>query len=252
MSRNLAIPALDEDQKARIRSWLIHHGEGLLVFDKPSGIPVQTRGGKAESLDFLLWAFARSNGKRPRLVHRIDAATSGLLVAATTQPMAAHLSAAFAERRVAKTYLALVRGDLPAADEGVIDAAIRAHSPRPGLDLSQACAPDAPDARPARTGWRVLSRSGRAALIEARPETGRMHQIRVHLAHLGCAILGDPLYGAGALSAPRLMLHATGLCLPMPGGDVRAFHAPLHEDMRQQALQLGLSPQAVATPSASS
>ena len=95
-------------------------------------------------------------------------------------------------------------------------------------------------AQAAVTGWKVRARSGDAVLIEAHPETGRMHQIRVHLASAGMPILGDRLYGAGAEGAPRLMLHAAGLALTHPGGKPCAFDAPVPEDFRELAAKLGL------------
>ena len=96
----------------------------LIAFNKPSGLAVQAGSGVAQSLDDLMAAFAKSNGKRPRLVHRLDQGTSGVIVAAKTQPVAAMLSEAFAGRDVQKTYLALVKGTLPPAGHGVVDAAL--------------------------------------------------------------------------------------------------------------------------------
>src|SRR5262245_26306076 len=112
-------PVSDED-RTFVRSLVIHEDAAVLAFDKPAGLPVQTRNPDDRTLDSLLAAFAKSNGKRPRLVHRLDAQTSGVIVAARTQPAAAALSAAFAGRDVAKTYLALVSGQALEA-EGAID-----------------------------------------------------------------------------------------------------------------------------------
>jgi hypothetical protein len=119
--RNRPIPKIAEDQKSFVRSLVLYEDEIVLAFNKPSGLAVQTRGNRGTSLDHLLWTFARSNGKRPQLVHRIDAGTSGLILAGKTKPAIAALSTEFAERRVQKRYLALVSGDLPAEDEGVCD-----------------------------------------------------------------------------------------------------------------------------------
>lgn len=227
--RNKPIPNLSEADKALARSMLIHEDPHILVFDKPSGLPVQTRGNRGKSVDYLLWAFARSNGKRPRLVHRIDAGTSGLLVAARTKPAAAHLSEQFAQRRVRKTYLALVRGDLPKDTAGQIDVSLEKRLGERGQPPM--IVGDGPKAQSALTHWKIVKRAGDIALIEARPKTGRMHQIRVHLAHLGCPILGDTHYGAGKLSAPRLMLHAYRLVVEGPTGSLE-FEAPPHVDMQ--------------------
>src|SRR5687767_8099720 len=105
--------AISEADRDFVRGLVIHNDPAILAFDKPSGLPVQTRNPDDRTLDMLLAAFAKSNGKRPRLVHRLDAQTSGVIVAGKTQPAAAALSAAFAGRDVTKTYLALVTGSAP-------------------------------------------------------------------------------------------------------------------------------------------
>ena len=95
-------------------------------------------------------------------------------------------------------------------------------------------------AQAARTGWRVVARNGDFGLLQMSPETGRMHQIRVHLMSLGCPILGDALYGEGQASAPRLMLHAAKLELPHPEGRMLVLEAPLPEDFIAAAQNAGL------------
>lgn len=230
--RNRPVPFISDTDKAYVRALVICEDEALMAFNKPSGLPVQSRGNKARCLDQLLWAFARSNGKRPRLVHRIDAGTSGLVIAAKTKPAAAFLSAAFAARRVEKRYLALVSGAVPEADTGAVEAALLQQATNPPRTV--VAKPGAKGAQSALTHWSVQSRSGQYALLEVRPETGRMHQIRAHLAHLDMPILGDPVYGHGAATAPRLMLHAGGLTVPHPGGETLTLAAPLPEDFSAQ------------------
>ena len=222
--RNRPIPKIAEDQKEMVRGLVIHEDAYLLAFNKPSGLAVQTRGNRGTSLDHLLWTFARSNGKRPHLVHRIDAGTSGLILAAKTKPSMTFLSTEFAERRVKKRYLALVSGPLPEAEAGRIET--------PLLKVGRAVKPGRLDqgADAAITDWRIVKRADTVALIEARPLTGRMHQIRAHLADLGCPILGDPIYGAGALTAERLMLHAVGLEIRLPDGETLSLEAPAPAD----------------------
>ena len=243
--RNRPIPVMSDADKAYVRGLVIYEDAAVLAFNKPSGLPVQSRGNRARCLDELLWAFARSNGKRPRLVHRIDAGTSGLVIAAKTKPAAAFLSSAFEARRVAKRYLALVSGTLPQTDTGTVDAALlKLQQPdRPARSIISP--PDTNDALAAQTRWAVLARVEPYALIEARPETGRMHQIRVHLAALGCPILGDDLYGAGAQTAPRLMLHAAGLEIPHPDKQKLTLDAPLPADFTAMCQSLGLQPPAL-------
>lgn len=231
MTRNWPIPNVKPEDAAFIRSQLMHEDDQVLAFNKPPGLAVQTAGGRGQSVDFLLWAFAKSNGKRPRLVHRIDSGTSGVLIVARTQPAAAHLSEQFAKRTAKKTYLALVSGSAPDADEGVVETPLRkVPSDRGGREKMVAAEEGQKGAQAARTAWRVLSRSGAFALMEARPETGRMHQIRAHMAALGCPILGDRIYGSGKLSAPRLMLHAEKLEITHPDGRPMKLEAPAPDD----------------------
>lgn len=232
--KNRPIPKISEEDRTRIRGLVIYEDAFLLAFNKPSGLAVQTRGNRGTSLDHLLWTFARSNGKRPRLVHRIDAGTSGLVLAAKTKPAAAFLSTEFAERRVSKRYLALVGGTLPRAERGVCeepllqtDRRVRISSLEKGADA-------------ARTDWRILKRSGQFGLIEARPKTGRMHQIRAHLASMGCPILGDPIYGGDAEAAARLMLHAAGLGFRLPNSENLVLDAPVPGDFIARQATLGL------------
>lgn len=222
--RNRPIPNIPDAQKAMIRDLVLYEDAYLYAFNKPSGLAVQTRGNRGTSLDHLLWTFARSNGKRPHLVHRIDAGTSGLIVAAKTKPAMTFLSKEFAERRVSKRYLALVGGTLPDADRGRIET--------PLLKVGRAVQAGRLDqgADAALTDWQVLARANTHALIEARPQTGRMHQIRAHLAELGCPILGDVIYGGGALTGERLMLHAAGLEITLPNEARLKLEAPVPAD----------------------
>jgi 23S rRNA pseudouridine955/2504/2580 synthase len=232
--RNRPIPKIAEAHQTLVRGLVHYQDDYLLAFNKPSGLAVQTRGNRGTSLDHLLWAFARSNGKRPQLVHRIDAGTSGLILAAKTKPATAFLSAEFAARRVEKTYLALVSGDVPVSDQGRCET--------PLLKVGRAVRPgrieDGADG--ALTHWTILARSNGTALIQAQPKTGRMHQIRAHLASMGCPILGDPIYGAGADTADRLMLHAWRLRITLPDKKELALAAPVPEDFKSKQAELGL------------
>ncbi|MEO0883783.1 MAG: RluA family pseudouridine synthase [Pseudomonadota bacterium] len=234
----LESPAISDADAAFVRTLVIHEDASVIAFNKPAGLPVQTRGNRGRCLDTLQWVFVRSNGKRPRLVHRLDTGTSGVIVAAKTKPAAAHLSESFSARRAKKTYLALAEGDLPASNAGDIDQPLLSCKGQRGAPPM--IASDTPGAVDAKTHWRVLSRLEPTALFELHPKTGRMHQLRAHLKHLGCPILGDPLYGTGKLSAPRLMLHAARLVLAHPdGGDLR-LEAPIPADMEERAMQAGL------------
>jgi 23S rRNA pseudouridine955/2504/2580 synthase len=172
------------------RSFLLHEDAHILVFDKPAGLAVQGGSGVTQSLELMLGAFAKSNGKRPRLVHRLDRETSGVIVAARTKPAAAFLSEAFAGREAKKTYLAIVCGGAPEPRDGQIDLAL-SKTNRRGLDIMEID----PKGQQSLTRYRTLAGTSGAAVLELEPETGRMHQLRVHLAGIGRPIAGDGKYG---------------------------------------------------------
>lgn len=236
---------LTEEDGAFVRSFLIYEDAVLLALNKPAGLPVQTRNPDDRTLDMLLRAFERSNGKRPRLVHRLDAQTSGVILAARTQPAAAALSEAFAGRDVTKTYLCLVSGPGPLEAEGEIETPLARYRLRPELELMRAARPGDVDVKPARTRWRRLDSNGRFHLLAVRPETGRMHQIRVHLSIIGYPICGDPYYGGAASAAGevfgRLMLHAFRLSCPHPEGGRFGVFADPPADFCVVLERLGLS-----------
>ncbi len=233
--------AISPSDSATARALVIHEDAHILVFNKPSGLAVQGGSGVALSLEDLLAAFAKSNGKRPRLVHRLDRETSGVIVAARTKPAAAQLSEAFAGRDVEKIYLALVCGGAPEQRDGEINLALRKSSRR-GLDIMEID----PAGQAALTRYRTLAAKPQAALLELRPETGRMHQLRAHLAAIGRPIAGDGKYGGlfqlGATNIPRLMLHAAALDIPHPAGGRRRFEAGLPPDIAEPLRSLGLDP----------
>ena len=242
MARNRPVPHISEADRVFVHGLLIHEDNHILAFNKPSGLPSQVRGNRARNLDHLLWAFAKSNGKRPRMVHRLDAGTSGVILAGRTQPAAAALSEAFAGRAAQKTYLALVSGEIPEARRGWINASIA----RIPDDRGDRLVVNHPDGKPAETDWQILSSSSDAALIELKPKTGRMHQLRLHMAHADMPILGDERYGGPP--AARLMLHAAEITVPHPsGGGSVTIAAPLPEEMASAARARGLSvPMAIA------
>ena len=217
---------------------ILYEDRQLIVVDKPAGLATQGGSGVVESLEDRLQERVRA-GRKVRLVHRLDRDTSGVLMAAKTQPAAAFLSAAFAERRVEKTYLAIVCGAAPVPAEGCIEAAL---VKVPGkVDLMRV-ARTGEAGLAARTRYRTVATSSGAALLELAPETGRMHQLRAHLAHLGLPIAGDGKYGGlfslGGHAVQRLMLHAWKLATPHPEGHMLALEAPMPPDF--QALRDGL------------
>lgn len=224
---------LSSADAAFVRSLILHEDDHILAFAKPAGLTSQGGRIAAHTLDDLLGAFAKSNGKRPRLVHRLDRDTSGVILAAKTQPAAAFLGKAMMARRVVKTYLALVAPGAPKPRAGVIDIALRRVEVGRQAHV-ETCAGGESEAQTASTAYRTLAASAGAALVELLPKTGRMHQLRVHLASIGRPILGDARYG-GALAVngivvPRLMLHAVSLRFPHPGGGTLSLETPPPRD----------------------
>lgn len=202
-------------------SCVLYADPWLLALLKPSGLLSQP--GLGPELADSLISRAQERWPEARLVHRLDRDTSGLILLARDATTHRALSAAFAERRVRKTYLAVVQG-LPADRGGVINqplARIATRPPRYGV------VPLEQGGKPALTRWRVLRRFEGSSLLLLQPRTGRSHQLRVHLADLGHPVLGDPIYGdplyGEPAAAPRLQLHAAGLQLLHP-----ATGKPLH------------------------
>lgn len=188
---------------------VLYADDAIVAIDKPAGLlAVPGRGADRQDCASARVQAAFSDAL---IVHRLDQATSGLLVFARSQAGQRRLSQAFAQRQVAKRYTAVVDG-LLAHEHGCIELPLAAdwpNRPRQQVDLRHG--------KPSQTRWRVLARdaSARTTRLELEPCTGRSHQLRVHLLAIGHPILGDALY-APALAAPRLMLHACALALAHP------------------------------------
>jgi len=233
---------LSEDEIAAVRSWVVHEDAHVVAFSKPSGLSSQGGRIKAHTLDDLLWAFARSNGKRPELVHRLDRDTSGVILAAKTKPAAGFLGKALQARKFRKTYQALLSA-APEPRAGVIEAALRREEV--GREsYMRVVQDDAPGAQASQSRYRTLAATEAGALVELEPMTGRMHQLRVHMAHIGRPLVGDVRYG-GALTtpagaAPRLMLHASKLVFPHPEGGLATIEAAPPRDFQTLRAALGL------------
>jgi tRNA pseudouridine32 synthase/23S rRNA pseudouridine746 synthase len=204
----------------------VYVDDALLVFDKPSGL-LAVPGRGADKQDCLA---ARVQARYPDalIVHRLDMATSGLMVMARGAAAQRALSKAFAAREVTKRYIAVVAGRLEAAQEtwGVIDLPIIVDWPNRPLRIV-----DYEAGKPSLTRWRVLGHddSGATTRVELEPVTGRSHQLRVHLRELGHPILGDALYAPPAVQAlsGRLLLHAWSLGFVHPlTGEALAFESP--------------------------
>ena len=212
---------------------IVHEDAHLVVVDKPHGLTVHPGSGQpdgtlANALVHHFQGLPELGGHdRPGIVHRLDKDTSGLLLVAKTETVQRALSVAFAERRVEKTYRAVVHGAV-ADESGTIDAPI-GRSPRHRTLM--AITTEA-RGRAAKTRYVVERRLPRHTLVRLHPHTGRTHQLRVHMQHLGHTIVGDPYYGnpsaPGEAEAGRLLLHATRLALVHPVTDEPAvFETPL-------------------------
>ena len=235
---------LSKDEIEFVRSLVIYQDPHIVALNKPSGLSSQGGRGQVHTLDELLWAFAKPGKARPRLIHRLDRDTSGVILTARTKPAAGFLGKAMMGRRFAKTYRAIVTPGAPEPTTGTIDVALR-RDEQGREAYMRVCAPDHPDAETARSRYRTLAEAPGAALLELDPETGRMHQLRVHLAHIGRPIAGDARYGgalvAGGHAVPRLMLHAAALIFPHPSGGEKRLEAPIPADMAGLIAALGLA-----------
>jgi 23S rRNA pseudouridine1911/1915/1917 synthase len=199
---------------------IVWEDEHLLVIDKPAGLVVHPGAGHASGtlVDALAGKIAGGDPERPGIVHRLDRDTSGLMVVARSEAAYERLQELVRERALERTYLALVRGR-PRSRAGKIDAPIgrdRGDATRISLDSASA--------RPAVTHFEVDRLLPEHALLRVTLETGRMHQIRVHLAAVDLPVAGDPVYGVAEPGLERQFLHAAELAFPHPfdGGQIAA------------------------------
>lgn len=214
---------------------VIHKDSSVLVLNKPSGLATQGGSGIHEHVDGLLDRLAFERKQRPRLIHRLDRDTSGVLVVARTAPAAVALSESLRRRDASKTYWALTKG-VPKQSRGTIRSAL-AKKPAGRQEKMAEVARDSEGARSAITEYAVVATAGQEfAWIAARPVTGRMHQIRVHLALLGTPIVGDFKYGGAEARGRgeienRLHLHARAIDIAHPDGGRLKITAPLPPHM---------------------
>lgn len=206
----------------------IFQDENALVLDKPAGVSVHPRDGDAVEktiVDEIRDRVEDSDQFRPGIVHRLDKDTSGIIIVAKNPKAKAFLQAQFKDRKVQKTYIALVHGH-PEQDEAIIDLPIGRHSRNP---MKRAVVGNGKEAI---TRYKVTKKFKDYALIEAYPKTGRTHQIRVHLAHLGHPIVGDSVYGKSDSRLKRQFLHAHKLEITLPNGTRKTFTSPLPPDLK--------------------
>ena len=213
---------------------VLYEDEHIVVPAKPADMPTHPSHDHYGDTVANALAFRYASCKIPfvfRPINRLDRNTSGLLLIARNRPAAGKLSEAMREGQIRKSYLAVLDGEMP-NEGGVIDACL--HRTEQSIIVREVCSPDTPDAAPAKTEYRVLSRGNEHTLVAASPITGRTHQLRVHFAHLGYPITGDDLYGTPSPDISRHALHAYTLSFPHPvSGERLDLTAPLPDDMRR-------------------
>ena len=218
---------------------IIYEDDDLLVVDKPAGLIVHPAPGHpAHTLvNAILAHFPHladiGDFLRPGVVHRLDKDTSGVMLVAKNSAAQADLAKQFKSHSVTKAYLALVKGKLE-PEEGIIEADI-GRDPRHRQRMAVVAA-----GREARTKYRVVKYIGGYTLLEVRPETGRTHQIRVHLAAIGFPVVGDKIYGVKSPHLSRQFLHACRLGFKLPStGKYIEFESALPEDLEQALEDIG-------------
>jgi 23S rRNA pseudouridine955/2504/2580 synthase len=235
---------LSADEVDFVRSLVIHRDAAAIVVDKPPGLATQGGTKTNAHLDRLLDGLVEEGEPRPKLVHRLDKDTSGVLLVARTPRAAAFFSKAFSGRTARKVYWALVAG-VPSVEDGLIDLPL---AKQPGTGGEKMHVDEGEAGLPARTRYRVVERAGnRAAWVELQPYTGRTHQLRVHMAAIGHPIVGDGKYGGqdafltGSISR-KLHLHARRLRIDHPDGGRIDVTADLPEHFRESLATLGFDP----------
>ena len=218
-----------------LRDAVLYLDDAVIVLNKPAGLAVQGGTATERHVDAMLDALRFDGSERPRLVHRLDKDTSGILVLARSISAATFLTRAFREKATRKTYWAVVAG-VPKLRQGRIDLAL-AKTPGRGGERVRA---DAEEGRHAVTYYRVLDTAGsEASWLALMPVTGRTHQLRAHCSAIGTPILGDGKYGgaaahlAGVPGSKRLHLHAHSLSIPHPLGGKLQVTAPLPPHMQR-------------------
>jgi 23S rRNA pseudouridine955/2504/2580 synthase len=237
---------LSKADRSRIEHMILYEDDHVLVLNKPFGLAVQGGTGTKRHIDGMLAGMADRFGDRPRLVHRLDRDTTGVLLVAKHRDAAAKLGRLFQTRSAAKTYWALVKG-VPKPHQGKVEAPLVKAAGPDGDRVRKALPGEQEVAMHATTHYSLIDRvASKAAWMSLKPVTGRQHQLRAHMALIGHPIVGDNKYG-GDKNTPaeqiedKLHLHARRLVLPHPysGGKIDVT-APLPEHMKKTWELLGL------------
>jgi 23S rRNA pseudouridine955/2504/2580 synthase len=236
---------LTKEERALFSSMILYEDDDLYVLNKPEGLAVQGGTKTHRHIDALLLGLSAELGERPRLVHRLDRDTSGVLVIAKKRLIAASLGRLFSTRSVRKVYWAAVKG-VPKPAQGRIDVPLVKTGTSEG-DRVLAAEQDSEEAQRAVTHYAVIDKAPPAlAWVSLRPVTGRQHQLRAHMAHIGHPILGDPKY-RGDEDLPdaisnKLHLHARRIGFPHPRGGKVDITAPLPRFMCETWKFFGFDP----------
>lgn len=241
----------------KLKSWVLYEDDDVIVLNKPAGLAVQGGTGLKENLDDSLMALSIDGETRPKLVHRLDKETSGVLLIARNDFAAARLAASFRSRKTKKLYWAITKG-VPEQPDGEIEAPLVKHGQRVHIATDD----DIDQAKKSLTIYQVVeSALKRMAFVALWPITGRTHQLRVHMAALGTPILGDPLYDSlkeeenphtaethdfSALDLGKcLHLHARQIIIPHPRGGTIDVTAPLSPALQKTWRCMGFPDNAI-------
>jgi 23S rRNA pseudouridine1911/1915/1917 synthase len=206
---------------------ILYEDADCIVMNKPVGVLTHSKGAfnpEATVATFLQSHVKDLQGERAGIVHRLDRATSGVIIGAKTSEALAWLQKQFSQRRVKKTYIAIIEGELD-ENHAIIDMPIERNPKKPQTFRVGA------NGKSAITEYKVLESNDRYSMIELSPQTGRTHQLRVHLNHLGHPILGDEFYGGKP--SKRLFLHALQLEITVPSHERKVFTATLPPEFKE-------------------
>jgi 23S rRNA pseudouridine955/2504/2580 synthase len=250
-----SVAKLSRADRALMQDAVLYDDGVAIVINKPAGLAVQGGSGTTRHIDGMLDALCDAAGERPRLVHRLDRDTSGVLLLARSARAAARFGQAFRSRTARKIYWALTAG-VPRPHQGRIRAPLaklNGEGAWEDRERVSAVAEDDPRGKPADTVYSVIDTAGQhVAWVAFMPLTGRTHQIRAHAALLGTPIAGDRKYGGEAALlegiAPKLHLHARSLEIPHPDGGVISVTAPLPDHMLESWKSFGFDPAMTSDP----
>ncbi|MBC8337715.1 MAG: RluA family pseudouridine synthase [Alphaproteobacteria bacterium] len=230
-----AVPRISKADAKDIQACVLHRDEDIIILNKPPGLAVQGGSRLSKHLDGLLDALRFEKAERPRLVHRLDKDTSGILLLARNAPAARALTSAFRGKEVRKVYWAVVAG-VPSPEQGTVALSLAKQDGPHGEKVVAGT----PDGKNAETLYRTVDQaSGKAAWLVLEPLTGRTHQLRVHVQALGTPIVGDGKYGRREAFpdnidiAGKLHLHARALRFQHPAGHMMDAEAPLPDHMKK-------------------